>query len=230
MVRATGITQVVGYYDQPLMLAFQARNRLGWPEALQKRFKLVVVDDGSPNKPARTSAGAYALYRVRQDVLWNVEGVRNIGVHEAETDWLLVTDLDHIVSRETVEALLAGDWDERVCYSFRRVLPDGSEYRPHCNSFFLSKALWHRIGGCDERLSGHYGGSNEWYGRALQVADDCRQLDLALITYLPEHIPDAMVDLTRRYEGDQAIRRELRQQIRRAPGPVTMSFEYERVA
>ncbi len=229
MVRPTCVTQVVGYYDQPQMLAVQARHLTGWPGALRKRWRLIVVDDGSPNAPA-PPAPAYELYRVHRDVPWNVEGARNIGVHEATTDWLLVTDIDHIVPRETAQALLAGEWSERICYSFTRRLPDGAPFRPHCNSFFLSRRLWDRIGGCDERLSGHYGGSNEWLGRARAVADAVKELALPLVMYRPEDIPDAWADLTRRYEGDTAIRRELRQRIRKAPGPVTLSFAYERVA
>lgn len=227
------IALIFGYYDQPRMLARQLEHIASWPAKLREHWRLIVVDDGSPNHPAELTSDPgieASIYRISVDVPWNVEGARNVGAQEADTDWLLVTDIDHLVPVETAAVLTVNDYSERIVYSFTRRLLDGTTFRPHCNSFFLSRKLWDRIGGCDERLSGHYGGSNEWAGRARVVADAMRMIPLDLIMVRPEEVPDAWVNMTRRYEGDAEVRRELREAIKESPGPKTLSFPYERVA
>ena len=157
------VTLVVGYYDQPGILERQINNLHSYPEEVRRHWWLNVVDDGSPNHPAKVPDDPHiSLFRVLADVLWNDKGARNIGVHEAQTDWLLVTDIDHLVPPETARACIEGDHDPNRFYQFLRILEDGTSFRQHCNSWLLSRALWDRIGGCDERLSGCYGGGHLW--------------------------------------------------------------------
>lgn len=227
------VTLVITYYDQPKMLAEQLRHMSAYSADIKAYWRLIVVDDASPNHPARlkTSPGFPVLiFRVLRDVPWNEKGARNIGVNEAPAGWLLLTDIDHLVPEHTARALIEKEFDSTHFYGFRRVrAPHNEPKEMHGNSWFLTKDLWNRAGGCDERLSGHYGWDNEWRGRAEQRSAGMVRLDQELVFVGPDVIDDAIVDLPRRTPEADANRPALRKMLSENPGPVTMAFEYERV-
>lgn len=240
----TPTTLVMAYYENPGMLAEHFRLLASYPEELRAGISLVVVDDGSPTYPATPPFSDLGvplqMYRIKKDVRWNQDAARNIGVLHAQTDWVLMTDMDHIVPRGTWSALLGRQWDEATAYSFSRVTAvrsddltseQNTEYKHHPNSWFMSKKLFERVGGYDERFAGYYGTDADFSVRLAGVAAERTRLKEYLIRVPREVIPDASTTTYKRkmdYDRPAIVR--LTDQRKIAGGqPMRYRFEYERV-
>lgn len=232
------ITLCLAYYINPSMLARQFAHLADMPPKLKDHLRVIVVDDGSPNSPAalpETSPGfPIEIYRITVDVPWNQDAARNIAVHHAPPGWLLLTDIDHMVPEETLRAVMKNTLCERTAYRFSRVsAPDMTEYKPHPNSWLMTKAMFDFVGGYDETLCiGAYGTDGDILKR-IQRATNIVTLKQHLIRVPREVVPDASTttlprkdDVNR--EALQAIRRELEAQPKRVTK--RLSFPYERVA
>jgi len=226
------VTMVFGYYNQPVMLDEQIRNMESYPVEIRKLWHVVVVDDGSQSAPLgllRIPNLCLRAFRVDVDIPWNNEGVRNIGVKESKTPWLLVTDIDHIVPVETAESLVSQPHREDQFYGFKRRWRHNMEdMKPHPNTWFMSRKFWDRVGGCDERWSGTYGGDGEWSSRADKI-NQRQMLDLWLYHANIDEIPDAWVDMTRRYAGDGSQRAAIRDSISKNPQTITGRLQYRQI-
>ena len=196
----TRITLVMPYYDNHQMLVEHYRLIGELPKEIKEQVEVVIVDDGSPTHPAgKADIGVpLQIFRIKVDIRWNQDAARNIGVRYARTQWVLLTDIDHIVPRGTWSSLVGKEWDPLKVYSFARVsAPDNEPYKPHPNSWFLTRTLFDKVGGYDERFAGYYGTDGDFKVRLLAQAAEWIQLKETLIR-VPRHvIPDAS---TTRYE------------------------------
>ncbi len=163
------LTYVVPFYENQGFFSWQLRH---WQAIGPFRsLSYVVVDDGSP-VPAEITVDVprLRLFRIEQDVRWNWLAARNIGAHEAGDGWLFLTDMDHVVPRETLQAMLYGNHNPGVIYGFSRREHTGEVLTPHPNSWLMTKAMFWKVGGYDENLSGHYGTDGDWRRRCAAVA------------------------------------------------------------
>lgn len=167
-------TLIMAYYDNRHMLIEHARRWNELPRDLARRLHVVVVDDGSPNAPARDAMksitvptlASVQIWRMLVDVPWNQDACRNLGVRHAPTEWLLLTDMDHIVPPPTWDRLMRGQLDKRTVYRFGRVSAHSLEpYKRHPNSWSLTKRTYWDCGGYDERLAGNYGTDGDFLVR-----------------------------------------------------------------
>ena len=229
------ITLVVPYYENRVFLGDQM---LHWSELIDGKglpMRVIVVDDGSPTFPARNATPLFPncvplwmrLYRIEVDVPWNWLAARNIGAHVAEDGWLLLTDMDHVVPEETLRSLLCGHHDPSVVYVFSRVEHTGEPVTPHSASFFMTKAMFWRIGGYDETLSGHYGTDGEFRNRIKRHAP-IHVLTDRLVRH--EYVGDSSTTRYERkkFEDYEAVKRLIG--ARSADwSPKTLSFPYQEV-
>jgi hypothetical protein len=238
----TPFTLVLAYYDNPTMLQHQVRTWRSLPAELRAQLHVVVVDDGSPRVPAlaAVTAGNLAgwadelasvqLWRMGVDVRWNQDACRNIGVREAATKWVLLTDMDHVVPVQTWRRLMLGKLTKSKVYRFSRVTaPELTPYKPHPNSWALTRKLYWKAGGYDEALAGNYGTDGDFLIRVRQVAE-CIELPDVLVRYPREVIADASTTTLERKRPDEkdAIRRIVR--ARTADWrPLHFSFPCERL-
>jgi hypothetical protein len=227
------VTFVYPYYCNPSFL----RRQVGWwhtyaPET-RAHLRAIIVDDGSPADPADAVIRAEALpfpvrvFRIEVDVRWNWLAARNLGAEKAPEGWLAITDMDHVVPESTARALVYGQHDEAVIYGFSRRESTGEPLAAHPNSWFLTRAMFWRVGGYDEALSGHYGTDGDWRRRCAATAR-------------VEILRDRLIRYE--YDGDSSTTRYLRKQpedaavsriVRaRKPGwrPKALSFPYREVA
>jgi hypothetical protein len=225
-------TLILPYFENPNFL----RQQIGWwrtyPAHIRSLVRMSVVDDGSPLFPAlpvlRDCDHSLRIdgYRIGVDVRWNWLAARNIGARHALTDWLLLTDIDHVLPASTAEALLYGKHDPRVVYAFSRIEHTGEKVQPHSASFFMTKQMFWKIGGYDEALSGHYGTDGDYRRRLAKHAK---------IQILTDRL------IRHEYQGDSSTTAYLRKQpedaavkaliSKRKPGwkPKVLSFPYEQV-
>jgi hypothetical protein len=93
---------------------------------------------------------------------------RNIGVHEARCEKIVLLDIDHGFRSDDTQSLMLDA--ERLAPSeighFPRMKKEGGEWieiRPHINSFLICKSDYMRIGGYEESFSGHYGCEDKFF-------------------------------------------------------------------
>lgn len=241
------LTIVLPYYCNAGMLRRHQDEWAAYPNDIRAHLHVIVVDDGSPTSPAidawapPSGLGSARLYRTGVDVRWNWIFCRNLGASEAATDWLLLTDIDHLVPTDTWRGLMTDHLDETEAFQFRRLdAPDltptidrHGRPKPHPNSWCLTKALYDRVGGYDERLSGFYGTDAEFRERVYHEASSVVLRDEALIRYPREVIPDASTTTYGRKEEQDRENLRVIREARKALGywrPLRLTFPWERLA
>jgi hypothetical protein len=216
------VTIVLAYYENPTMLQRQYAHLRALPPRFQERLRLIVVDDGSPDNPATPPDpplwwfGGFELHRMMVDVPWNQDACRNLAMTRVRgwpAAWALLTDMDHLPSERALTVALDSQLDPARVYRFSRVSePDLTPYHPHPNSWLLTRDLYDRAGGYDERWAGVYGTDGGFSKQLIAVAGPPVLLDAPLIRVPREVTPDAS---TTRYERRSKANDAARQAVHR---------------
>lgn len=241
------LTIVLPYYMNGSMLRLQFGNWKAWPGKCRTRLKVIIVDDGSPNSPAANVPRPYGLpeleiYRVLEDRPWHQHAARNLGAHMAPEGWLLLTDMDHVLQPDAAamlfKALDKGRLDPGTVYMLDRVEADtglptlgkDGQPKPHPNSFVMTREMFWKIGGYDERATGIYGTDRLFRERCFDAAER-GHLKIPLTRYWRDLVPDASTTTLPRKEGrDPALKARIVASIKAAPDKiVTLNFPWERV-
>lgn len=198
------LTFITAYFENRGMLAEQQRVWAAYAPELRARFHVVVTDDCSPAgleaKPAfePVAIASYRLYRALEKKRWNWLFGRNLGWQQASTKWILLTDIDHVLLESTLRMILTTDLDETAVYRFSRVDAHGlfpwselTPYKPHPNTWMMTRKMFDRVGGYDERFSGFYGSDSEFRERVQAQASAVIMRPEPLVRYPREIIPDA---------------------------------------
>lgn len=244
------ITIIFPYYNNAGMLKEQWRVWSSYPDEVKAKVSVIVVDDSSPWAPAAdalsrrewlsSGLASLRLYRAGVDIRWNWLFCRNLGASEANDPWLLLTDIDHVIPADTLSSLLNKNHDTTKVYRFARVsMPDYTLYHPHADTFYMTKAMFWRIGGYDERFSGYYGSSSDIRHRMKAMGVEIELLPHSIIRYPREVIPDASTPRevngiqTRKLPSDDAGLRRVRAERDALPKhqrkPVTLNIPWDRL-
>jgi hypothetical protein len=239
------LTLVFPFYMNQGMLALQYEGWAAWPEALRNRLRVVLVDDGSP-EPAvdvpRPDGLEIAIYRVTEDRPWHQHGARNLGAYVAPEGWMLLTDMDHVLTETAARSLfgLLDKMDQGTVYMLDRVEADtglptldrNGNPKPHPNSFVLTRETYWTIGGYDEDYCGVYGTDRLFRDRAFSRAKR-GYLNIPLVRYWRDIVPDASTRTLARKEGREPGAKEKIRRAKAARGEAyvikTLQFEWERV-
>ncbi len=249
------LTLVLPYFQNAGMLVEQQRVWADYAPEVRAQLHVIVVDDCSPKGTRvdrktlqREGLGSLRVYRCTTKVRWNWLFGRNLGMQQASTEWVLLTDIDHVLPPDTARTLMTMSLDAAAVYRLQRVDAKApwpyriedcgvrEAKRFHPNTWYLTRAMYDRIGGYDERLSGCYGTDGEFRDRVQKTAKAIVALPAVMVRYGREIIPDASTPpeiLTRKNDpandDDLRRRRAERDQI---PGwrPLRVTFPYEQVA
>lgn len=241
------LSLVFPYYLNSGMLALQYAEMTRWSDKAKAQIEVVIVDDGSP-EPAidverPDGLPALRIYRVLEDKPWHQHGCRNIGAHEAEGPWLLLTDVDHVLTAEAADALLKriDKLDPGTAYFLHRIEADTGlptvnakgQRKPHPNSFVMTRDLYWEVGGYDEDYCGLYGTDGLFKTRLFATAKEGFLKKVPLVRYWRDIVPDANTATLPRKEGRKPGEREAVTARKAAEGRlgqiITLSQEYERV-
>lgn len=230
------------------MLAEQVKVWNTYPEAI----RLVVVDDGSP-EPAEPIIREHAtpellsrlaLYRIGVDIPWNRGGARNLGTLQAETEWIVHVDIDHVLPLESARALLAFEPEPSQWYRFPRfrkgradetrnkdAIPRDQAFgaiKPHVDSYLCTKALYWKAGGYNEDFSGCLGGGTPFLAELTKLsAPRLLPDDVALHVYTRDTVADASDHTLSRDTSEFARRKKAMGGKFRGHDPIR--FPWERV-
>lgn len=240
------LTLVMPYYENPGMLALQYEGWRKWPAKRRDRLRVILVDDGSENAPAASVAvpegiPEVQIYRIPENRPWHQHGARNLGAHVAPEGWLLLTDMDHVLTDDAARAIFkrmdSGLLDAGTAYMLDRIEADtglptlngDGKPKPHPNSFLMTRETYWRVGGYDERLTGFYG-TDAYFRRRLFARARQGHLDVPLVRYWRGLVPDASTTSLPRKEGrDTPERAAALAEVAAAPDAIrTLAFEWER--
>ncbi|HMO74079.1 MAG TPA: glycosyltransferase family A protein [Sphingopyxis sp.] len=233
-MRAVSI--INAYYRNPEMLRRQFENLATMPDKIRRNVEYLVCDDCSPEMieaPEANPGFDYKLFRITRKTPWNWMAARNVCAAHAKTDWLLFTDMDHLVPEETLRQVLKSTLSEWDVYRFSRVdAPDMTPYKPHPNSWLVSRRLFDRFVGFDERWAGCYGSDYDVRDRLTALANRVVTLKSPLVRIPREIVADASTtDFGRKASEFSVAKAERQETIRHEGGPpLTMSYPFERVA
>lgn len=249
------------YYRNPGMLRRHlAVWREEWSADLRSAVEVVIVDDGSPEESAAEAIAGedldgvgLSLYRVMDDRPWHQHGARNLAAHVATADYVLMTDMDHVLPAETLaevlrriplavgEALTFGrvdapagrPWRADGWRSMAPTVRDDGSLKHHVNSFAMARDLYWSVGGYDERYCGVYGTDQRFRSRLWAAASETHLDGHPLIRVGRDVLPDASTRNVKRKNDDcrGLVRAAIDRAIRMSGDetPCTLKFEWERV-
>lgn len=230
------------------MLRLQYQGWAAWQDKRKRRLKVIIVDDGSPDPaadvPRPEGLPELEIYRVTEDRPWHQHAARNLGAHVAPEGWMLLTDMDHVLSEESARLILKridkGQLSASAIYMLDRIEADTGEpttddkgnLKPHPNSFVVTRETYWRIGGYDEDFCGVYGTDSLFRHRAFSIARR-GHLPIPLTRYWRGLVPDASTTTLARKEGrEPGIRQKIEQaKAERGEANVVkvLQFPWERV-
>lgn len=232
---------IFAYYDNPTMLRHQFEAVRRYADELKQHIEMTVVDDGSPRWRAEAPATAVGckvrMFRLTEDIRWNQDACRNLAVAHTKTEWLLLTDCDHLVPEKTMRAVMTMPVAPRTVYQFSRStivsVPNvepmvKTPYHFHPNSWFMRRDLYEQIGGYDERFAGLYGTDSDFRERIAKAATVVR-LKAEIIRVPREVVPDASTTTyQRKAPGDAPGIKRVKDERGGKP-PLRGRFAWERV-
>jgi hypothetical protein len=222
------VTLVLPFYENYQFMQRQVEQWLAWSQAIRDHVEVIVVDDGSPVPldPLDVPEVRLRQFRIDVDVRWNWLAARNIGACHAAGEWLLLTDMDHTIPPTTMDVAVFARLDPAVVYAFQRQEHTGEVIHPHSASFLMTKALFWKIGGYDEALSGHYGTDGE-YRRRLAKHAAIEILPVPLVRH--EYVGDSSTTRYKRKQPEDSAVGRLVAARGKAWTPTLLSFPYHEI-
>ncbi len=201
------ITINLSFYNQDTILKKHVKGWQSWPKNIRDYYSFCIVDDCSKNsaekvlKDFNLSTLDLSIYRVKEDLYCNIAGVRNLSAKECKTEWMMILDMDTIVTPNLASSILSlCDYPSGNCFKFNRKVPRRPFHKKngqlHPAVCLLRKEDYWRVGGCDEDLVGNYGQTDPifWY-RAKNKLKIISCKDMFL-----EYIPEGEASINRNKE------------------------------
>ena len=194
------LTLVYSYYESPQMLAEHYRVWSEYSTDLKDKIAIVIVDDCSKKQAQDVSRPSglpnLEIYRILIKLDWNWDTARNIGVSKASSYWVLMTDIDHLVTEDCLRTILSYPKDLDCAYVLQRQFENREYIASHVNSWVMTASLYSEIGGYDEDFAGVYGAKDlEFRDRVIQTARFVHEIPAKLTWY--NSIGDASAPLSR---------------------------------
>ena len=100
------ITINLSFYNQDKILMKHVSRWNSWPQDILQIFSFCIIDDCSKNNAYEVLKGIdlsnidLSIYRVKEDLICNIAGVRNLSAKLCKTDWMLNLDMDTLISKD----------------------------------------------------------------------------------------------------------------------------------
>ena len=191
------ITVNLSFYNQNDVLVKHVLGWKSWSKELKEKFSFCIIDDCCKTKAVDVLSEIdlsdlnLSIYRVQEDLVCNIAGVRNLSAQECKTEWMVILDMDTLISEELASSMIElCRAPKGSCFKFNRRVPSNPYHpknnQPHPAVCLLQLEDYWDVGGCEEDLVGHYGQTDPifWY-RASNVLTVHFRSDMYL-DYIPE--------------------------------------------
>jgi glycosyltransferase involved in cell wall biosynthesis len=159
---------MLSYFNQTDVLKKHLETWSQYHDDIKQQITFQIIDDCSLKSSAFPVIKEHydksfdlSLYQVHDDLICNISGVRNLGATVADTEWILILDMDTIISpllaQQIIDIINKTQPSQKIVHKFNRKMPGTNQIRPPPGICFLRKDLYWEIGGCDEDLVGSYG-------------------------------------------------------------------------
>jgi len=170
------VSIVIAVLDSHEIVRRQALHfkKMGLPETVE----IILVDDGSSVPIKDINSKILNIYYTNNRRPWTQGIARNFGVSKAKGEFIFITDIDHIITKEAIDAVLNFDGDKMVFPRYYGILDEDGNIvcneksmlefglHPvrvrtrrgymcaglHGNTFAIRKSIFDKIGGYDPRL------------------------------------------------------------------------------
>jgi len=191
------ITVNLSFYNQNDVLVKHVLGWKSWSKELKEKFSFCIIDDCSKTKAVDVLSEIdlsdlnLSIYRVQEDLVCNIAGVRNLSAQECKTEWMMILDMDTLISEELASSMIQlCRAPKGSCFKFNRRVPSNPYHpknrQPHPAVCLLQLEDYWDVGGCEEDLVGHYGQTDPifWYRASDKLTVHFRS-DMYL-DYIPE--------------------------------------------
>lgn len=100
------------------------------------------------------------IFRILDDLKWNIPGVRNLGSAVCDTEWILICDMDQYFFRDDIEIMykFINKENNNYFYSFAR---NGKTQT--AGTMLISLENYWKVGGYEEDFTGNYGWNDPFF-------------------------------------------------------------------
>ena len=132
------ITINLSYYNQSEVLLQHIKMWKSYPDQNKNLYTFFIIDDCSTIsaynilKNIDLSDLNINIYRVLDDLVCNIAGVRNLGANECKTEWMVILDMDTIIDITMAKQLIDlvnNNNDNNNVYKFNRKVLDNSDHK-----------------------------------------------------------------------------------------------------
>ena len=165
-LREAGLTLMYPCFGQEKRISKLLQGWDAWSDDLKEHVQIILIDDhGTPSiedmLSDKTADYNLSVYRIQDDVKYNMPGALNLGMMVASTPWILTMDTDYSFPLDVMQRLLDFKPAQGEVYSFflDRVT-DGvhvaRDMKVHTNTFLLHRDMFIDLNGFDEDFSGKW--------------------------------------------------------------------------
>lgn len=128
-------------------------------ENIKQRLKIIIVDDCSkyPIEIPNVNLNIILL-RIEKNIKWNNSGARNLGACFADTEKIILADIDWLIPEDSLSACINAKIQDDTFVVFESYFPDGTtKGTVHPNIYCTKKQTFLKYGGYNEMFCGFYG-------------------------------------------------------------------------
>ncbi len=134
--------------------------------------KIQIIDDGSKEDPIEDHLHlipqGISVFKIIEDIKWNIPGVRNLGSMITSTPWILHLDMDHIIPLESIKKIQLINYEKKKrFYSFNRKIGNFTKFT--AGTLLMSIDDFWNCGGYDEDFAGVYGHNDPYLKKKLEL-------------------------------------------------------------
>lgn len=161
------ITVSLSFYEDGYFLKNQLCEFLRYPNNID----IQIIDDCSLKDPIenylKMIPSKYSIYKIHDDIKWNIPGVRNLACMVASNPWIIHLDMDQIMPTETIKKLNSLKLNKNNFYVFNRKLKNYNKYST--GTILMHRNTFWKCGGYDEDFSGIYGHNDPFLKEKLKL-------------------------------------------------------------
>jgi len=165
--RNNKITISLSYYNDAKFLHKQLSSFASYPDNID----IQIIDDGSQIFPIENYLNQIqdkiSVYKIIEDIKWNIPGVRNLGAMLSPNPWILHLDMDQIIPLKTIIKISKLKLNPMKYYIFNRKLENKTKFTT--GTILLNKKPFWDCGGYDEDFAGIYGHNDPYLKEKLKI-------------------------------------------------------------